>query len=222
MPVAPVTSAAPDDTSPGESVEAPSHEAEQAVIEAARGCLHTIGRDKVTMDDVCAAAGISRATLYRIFPGGRDVLFDAVRRHSIEEFFADIRAELEGASSLEDFLVRVIVAASRALREDTELAALLATQPGVALGDLTLDGLDRIIGVATGFITPFTDEFIPASEALVTRDWKFIAWPEFGVEQLFDLRNDPFEERDAAGDPAHRALVEDMRARLEILRRESR
>ena len=160
MSVAPVTSPGAD-----ASTEAPSHESEQTVIDAARECLRLIGRDKVTMDDVCAAAGISRATLYRIFPGGRDVLFDAVRRHSIEEFFAEIRAELEGAASLEDFLVRVIVAASRALREDTELAALLATQPGVALGDLTLDGLDRIISVATGFITPFTDEFIPASEA---------------------------------------------------------
>lgn len=160
MPVAPVTSPGAD-----ASTEAPSHESEQVVIDAARECLRLIGRDKVTMDDVCAAAGISRATLYRIFPGGRDVLFDAVRRHSIEEFFADIRAELEGAASLEDFLVRVIVAASRALRGDTELAALLATQPGVALGDLTLDGLDRIISVATGFITPFTDEFIPAAEA---------------------------------------------------------
>lgn len=160
MSVAPVTSPGAD-----ASTEAPSLESEQTVIDAARECLRLIGRDKVTMDDVCAAAGISRATLYRIFPGGRDVLFDAVRRHSIEEFFAEIRAELEGAASLEDFLVRVIVAASRALCEDTELAALLATQPGVALGDLTLDGLDRIISVATGFITPFTDEFIPASEA---------------------------------------------------------
>ena len=160
MSVAPVTS----DVSV-EDHEAPTHESERAVIEAARSCLHEIGRVKVTMDDVCAAAGISRATLYRIFPGGRDVLFDAVRRHSIEEFFADIRNELEGAESLEDFLVRVIVAASRALREDHGLAALLATQPGVALGDLTLDGLDRIISVATGFITPFTDEFIPAAEA---------------------------------------------------------
>jgi len=160
MSVAPVTSPGAD-----AGTEAPSHESEQTVIDAARECLRLIGRDKVSMDDVCAAAGISRATLYRIFPGGRDVLFEAVRRHSIEEFFADIRAELEGAASLEDFLVRVIVAASRALREDTELAALLATQPGVALGDLTLDGLDRIISVATGFITPFTDEFIPASKA---------------------------------------------------------
>lgn len=164
MSVAPVTTPGAEANTDA-NAEAPPHESEQAVIDAARGCLRLIGRDKVTMDDVCAAAGISRATLYRIFPGGRDVLFDAVRRHSIEEFFADIRAELEGAASLEDFLVRVIVAASRALREDTELAALLATQPGVALGDLTLDGLDRIISVATGFITPFTDEFIPASEA---------------------------------------------------------
>lgn len=160
MSVAPVTS----DVSVEEH-ETPAHESERVVIEAARSCLREIGRDKVTMDDVCVAAGISRATLYRIFPGGRDILFDAVRRHSIEEFFADIRNELEGAESLEDFLVRVIVAASRALREDHGLAALLATQPGVALGDLTLDGLDRIISVATGFITPFTDEFIPASEA---------------------------------------------------------
>jgi len=160
MSVAPVTS----DVSVEEH-EAPTHESERAVIEAARACLREIGRDKVTMDDVCAAAGISRATLYRIFPGGRDILFDAVRRHSIEEFFADIRGELEGAESLEDFLVRVIVAASRALREDHGLAALLATQPGVALGDLTLDGLDRIISVATGFITPFTDEFIPSADA---------------------------------------------------------
>ena len=65
-------------------------------------------------------------------------------------------------------------------------------------------------------------DFIPASEALVTRDWKFITWPEFGVEQLFDLRNDPFEERDAAGDPTHRARVEEMRTRLDIMRREAR
>jgi arylsulfatase A-like enzyme len=65
-------------------------------------------------------------------------------------------------------------------------------------------------------------DFIPASEALVTRDWKFIAWPEFGVEQLFDLRNDPLEERDAVGDPANRARVEEMRARLDTMRREAR
>ena len=35
---------------------------------------------KVTVDDIAAEAGLSRATLYRLFPGGKDVLYEALRR----------------------------------------------------------------------------------------------------------------------------------------------
>jgi arylsulfatase len=45
-------------------------------------------------------------------------------------------------------------------------------------------------------------DFIPASEALVRKDWKYMYWPDDDVEQLFDLKNDPREENDLAGDPA--------------------
>lgn len=145
-------------------MESPTRDAELAVVQATRDLLSRGSRDKVTMDDVCSAAGISRATLYRLFPGGRDVLFDAVREQSLQDFFDGLRTRIEGADSLEELLVRVIVSASCALRDDSHLAASLATEPGVALGDLTLDGLHRIIRAATGFITPFASEFIPASE----------------------------------------------------------
>ncbi|MEY2714968.1 MAG: hypothetical protein RIT24_1311 [Planctomycetota bacterium] len=57
-------------------------------------------------------------------------------------------------------------------------------------------------------------DFIPASEALVTRDWKYIAWPDWGVEQLFDLAHDPLETRDLARDPAQADRLSAMRARL--------
>ena len=33
--------------------------------------------------------------------------------------------------------------------------------------------------------------FIPASEALVRKDYKYFYWPDFNYEQLFDLTNDP-------------------------------
>lgn len=140
-----------------------SNEAELAVIKAARDCRERFGREKVTMDDVCAAAGISRATLYRLFPGGRDVLFDAVRVHSLNEFFDSLRADIEDADTLEEFLVRVIVGASTALRDDEHLAVALATEPGAALGDLTFDGLERIIRSATDFFTPFAARYTSAS-----------------------------------------------------------
>lgn len=139
-------------------------DAEAAVVAAARSCMQRLGRSRVTMDDVCTEAGISRATLYRLFPGGREVLFGAVREGSLNEFFDGIRSEVEGADSLEELLVRVIVASSRALRDDVHLAVSLATEPGLALGDLTFEGVDRIIRVAFRFLEPFAAAYIPAAQ----------------------------------------------------------
>lgn len=47
-------------------------------------------------------------------------------------------------------------------------------------------------------------ERIPSSQAVVRRDWKYVEWPEYGDQQLFDLRADPDEVRNLAADPAHR------------------
>jgi len=138
-------------------------EAEATVVAAARTCMQRLGRSRVTMDDVCVEAGISRATLYRLFPGGREVLFGAVRESSLHEFFDGIRSEVDGADSLEELLVRVIVAASRALRDDVHLAVSLATEPGIALGDLTFEGVDRIIRVAFRFVEPYAAAYIPTA-----------------------------------------------------------
>lgn len=65
-------------------------------------------------------------------------------------------------------------------------------------------------------------EFIPASEALVRKDWKYLFWPDFGLEQLFDLRADPFEETDLAGHPAHAKRLEEMRQRFGELKAAAR
>jgi arylsulfatase A-like enzyme len=59
---------------------------------------------------------------------------------------------------------------------------------------------------------------IPASQALVRKDFKFILWTDFKREQLFDLKADPFEETDIIGDPSKRELVGDMRSRLTELK----
>jgi arylsulfatase len=61
-------------------------------------------------------------------------------------------------------------------------------------------------------------DVIPASEALVRKDWKYMLWPDFDYEQLFDLRADPLEEKDLARDPAHAAKLAEMRARFAELK----
>jgi AcrR family transcriptional regulator len=138
---------------------------EAAIFSAVDSCVTQWGWDKVTMDDICVTAGVSRATVYRLFPGGRDVLFEAVRLGKLEDFFTAMRAHVEGSESLEELLVRCIVVASSELQHDEHLAMMLATVPGETLGDLTVSGVGRIVRVATAFITPLTDEFIPAADA---------------------------------------------------------
>jgi len=65
-------------------------------------------------------------------------------------------------------------------------------------------------------------DFIPASEALVRKEWKFFYWPDFGLEQLFDLRTDPFEENDLARDPACAKQIAEMRTRFAELKAAAR
>lgn len=55
-------------------------------------------------------------------------------------------------------------------------------------------------------------DFIPASEALVRKDWKYFFWPEEGIEQLFHITEDPFEENDLVNDPAQKERLAEMRA----------
>lgn len=53
--------------------------------------------------------------------------------------------------------------------------------------------------------------FIPASEALVRKDWKYFYWPDYTTEQLFHLSTDPIEEVDLVNEPAHQDRLTDMR-----------
>ncbi len=61
-------------------------------------------------------------------------------------------------------------------------------------------------------------DFIPASEALVRKDWKYFYWPEFDREQLFDLKADPMEENDLVADPAQADRLAEMRSRFAELK----
>jgi len=65
-------------------------------------------------------------------------------------------------------------------------------------------------------------DFIPSSRAVVGTDWKYVFWPDWGVEQLFDLNADPLERQDLAGDPRHAARLESMRRRMPALEQAAR
>ena len=138
---------------------------ETRVLNSAKWCVERWGISKVTIDDIATEAGVSRATLYRMFPGGKEVLFDALRVRELEDFFTRLSGHLDHAADIEDLLVRIVVAATHELRDDMHLAVMLASEPGDTLGQLTVDGLPRIIRVATVFLVPLVDEYLPRRES---------------------------------------------------------
>ena len=131
------------------------------VLDATKACCERWGIAKVTVDDIAAEAGVSRATLYRMFPGGKDVLFDALRVYELEDFFTRLSVHVEGAADLEELLVRTVVYATNELRSDEHLALMLAAEPGDTLSNLTVQGLPRIIRMASlllsGKVEPYLD-----------------------------------------------------------------
>lgn len=140
---------------------------EERVLDAARRCVDRWGLAKLTIDDVAVEAGVSRATLYRLFPGGKDVLFDALRVRELSDFFQGMRNSIVDVDGLLDFAVHVSVYATREMRNDEHLATMLATEEGAALKSLTVEGLPRILEVASEFITPLVGDHIDRNRAEV-------------------------------------------------------
>ncbi len=138
---------------------------ERKILDAAQRCCERWGLTRVSIDDIARDAGVSRATLYRMFPGGKDVVFDALRVDRLEAFFAEMQTEIGDSDSLEDLLVQTVVFATVSLRHDEHLAIMLAGEPGETLRQLTVQGLPRIIRMASLFLAPRVAPFVEPGKA---------------------------------------------------------
>jgi AcrR family transcriptional regulator len=144
---------------------------EDRVLDAVKACCERWGMAKVTIDDIASEAGCSRATVYRLFPGGKDNLYEALRKRETRDFFNELNGHLADANGYEDLLVRGVVAATQALRADEHLQLMLASQPGELLADMTMDGLPRIFDSATIVLTPWFAPYIGAGRSAELAEW---------------------------------------------------
>lgn len=135
------------------------------VLEATKSCIEQWGVAKVTIDDIATRSAVSRATLYRLFPGGRDVLFEALRVRETELFLAELTGSVDTSAELGELLVEVVVEATRALRADEHLATVLAAEPGQMASQLTVEGLPRIVNMASGVLAPLVEPHLDATVA---------------------------------------------------------
>lgn len=129
----------------------------QRILEATYACVARWGLSKTTVEDAAREAGLSRATVYRYFPGGREELVDAVVSWQHVLFFVRLYEEVHGATSLEEVLDRGLTFARRSLLEHEVLQKVLETEPEVLMPKLTVES-NRTVGLIAGFLVPYLHE----------------------------------------------------------------
>jgi AcrR family transcriptional regulator len=129
----------------------------ERILAATFACVARWGLSKTTVEDAAREAGVSRATVYRYFPGGREELIDAVVSRQYQEFFVRLYAEVHGADSLDEVLERGLAFARRAILEHEVLQKVLETEPEVLLPKLTVEQ-NRTVALIAGFLVPYLTE----------------------------------------------------------------
>lgn len=133
------------------------------IVSAAERCFAQYGVGKTTVEDVSAVAGTSRATVYRVFPGGRDEIILAALLSSAQEFLPQIPHRLRTARSTGDAIVELIVSAVSWVRAEPWRESLLSTPLSRAI---TTADTAASYALCAAFIEPY---FTQARQAGLVR-----------------------------------------------------
>ncbi|HEY5153468.1 MAG TPA: TetR/AcrR family transcriptional regulator [Acidimicrobiales bacterium] len=120
------------------------------ILTAAVACVGRAGLDKTSLEDVAQEAGLSRATVYRYFEGGRDQLVADAVAWEVANYLARLGAATAPEPDLEAKLVRGLLFGHRAIDEHALLQRLLSTERDVLLPNLrsVMPMMERLVRTA--------------------------------------------------------------------------
>lgn len=124
------------------------------LLAATYACVARFGLGKTTIEDVAKESGISRATIYRQFPGGRDELLVETVGWELSNYFSVLADHVRDAPDLEQLLERGLAYAHRSVTEHAVLRKILDTEPERLLPLLTTEAM-RTIPFIAAFLQPY-------------------------------------------------------------------
>jgi AcrR family transcriptional regulator len=128
----------------------------ERIFEATYACIARYGIGKTSVEDAARQAKVSRATVYRYFPGGKDELIRETIAWEVARFFRRLADALAGIDDLPGLLEEALVFAHRAVEEHAVLQRVLATEPERLLPELTVEA-NRVLSLIKAFLLPYLD-----------------------------------------------------------------
>jgi len=128
-------------------------DARDRLIDAAEACFSRFGVAKTTLEDIASGAGVSRATVYRYFEGGRDEIILGVVLREARSFLDALQRRVQREATLVDAIVEGVLYTVASVRKNEHLALLFA--PEVAGQTTSIAGASTALFELTGdFLRP--------------------------------------------------------------------
>jgi AcrR family transcriptional regulator len=124
------------------------------LLAAAYRCVARFGLAKTTIDDIVKESGVSRATIYRQFPGGRDELLLETVGWELANYFNELADRVRDAPDLAQLLERGLRFAHRSVAEHAVLRKIMDTEPERLLPLLTTESA-RTLPFIADFLAPY-------------------------------------------------------------------
>lgn len=124
------------------------------LLEATYRCVERFGLGKTTIDDIVKESGISRATIYRQFAGGRDELLLETVGWELGNYFNRLADQVRDAPDLTALLQQGLAYAHRSIAEHAVLRKILDTEPERLLLLLTTESA-RSLPFIADFLMPY-------------------------------------------------------------------
>ena len=131
-------------------------EPRERVLAATYACVARFGMGKTTVEDVVKESGVSRASIYRLFPGGKDQLLRETVGWEMNHFFARLAEAVYEAPDFASLLEEGLVFAHRSIQEHEVLRKVLETEPERLLPLITVEQ-HRVLDFITAFLLPYLE-----------------------------------------------------------------
>ena len=173
--------------------------AELRVAEALLRCVARWGLSKTTMEDIAREAGVSRATVYRLYPGGKSSIMYSAVRSEVQRLLAALTAEVADAGSVEDCLAQAMHQAAVFLASHPALAFMRDHERAALAQVLSFERMDVLFVVSGVVMGPVLSRFLDAEDAVAAGTW--------GARLVVSYLSEPADDVDLCDRESVRSVV---------------
>lgn len=126
---------------------------------------------EITIERLVTVSGVSRATVYRAFPGGRTGILGATRDREGARLFAAAADAMVSEDTLDGALLAGLTTMWRHVGENAVIAGFCASEPEVVRRSLRFEEASRTYYVASSFAQPLLVRWVDPETSARLAEW---------------------------------------------------